>query len=113
MTARIDGGRINFCARFPIEPDETGASLTAKCVRHGVPLFFELLDVLTRDEAALPRIEQHLGQRRYYGPEVPEEGVVDWTNAAEFTGGLHADDDMKANPVRRTAIERSAHSPWR
>jgi methionyl-tRNA formyltransferase len=45
MTPEVDAGPIAYSAELPIEPGDTGASLTANCVRHGLPLVGRLPDL--------------------------------------------------------------------
>jgi methionyl-tRNA formyltransferase len=80
MDEGIDTGPIAFAAELPIEDDDTGLTLNAKCVRAGLPLLHDLLHAAARD--AIPRIPQPLGPRRYYGREIPHEGRLIWTESA-------------------------------
>ena len=65
MEAGIDTGPIAFESRFPIEPDETGLSLTSKCIREGERLVKRLL------EGEIPKTPQDLSKRQYYGKGPP------------------------------------------
>jgi methionyl-tRNA formyltransferase len=78
MNAGIDTGPVAYSASFAIDDSDTGLSLTAKCVRHGVPLLSRLVDDATRDASSIPALEQDLQRRRYFGPEAPNEGRVIW-----------------------------------
>jgi methionyl-tRNA formyltransferase len=80
MDEGIDTGPIAYSSEFPLDEDETGLTLSAKCVRAGLPLIQDLLEDSTR--RAIPRIPQPPGVRRYYGREIPHEGRVIWTEAA-------------------------------
>ena len=82
MEARIDTGPVAYSASFPIDDEETGLSLTAKCVRHGVPLLLRLIADAARDPASIPALEQDLQRRRYFGREVPNDGRVRWSSTA-------------------------------
>jgi methionyl-tRNA formyltransferase len=83
MEPEIDTGPIAFAAEFELGPDETGLSVSAKCVRHGVPLVERLLAVAAMDPAAIPRIEQDPSRRRYFGrAEVPDGGRIVWSRPA-------------------------------
>jgi methionyl-tRNA formyltransferase len=82
MAPGIDTGPVAYRASFEIEAAETGLSLTAKCVRHGVPLVLGLVADAARDPASIPLLEQDLDKRRYFGREVPKNGNVDWNAPA-------------------------------
>jgi len=84
MAPKIDGGAIVFRDQWNMDGRETGASLTEKSVRHGLPLFAKLLNVLERIPETLPRERQDPAQRCYYGRLVPESGIVDWHQTAVF-----------------------------
>jgi UDP-4-amino-4-deoxy-L-arabinose formyltransferase/UDP-glucuronic acid dehydrogenase (UDP-4-keto-hexauronic acid decarboxylating) len=83
MDAGIDTGAIAYEASFAIEDSDTGLSLTAKCVRHGVPLVLRLLADATRDPRSVPAAAQDLKGRRYFGRDVPNAGNVVWSVGAD------------------------------
>ncbi|MGH8908576.1 MAG: methionyl-tRNA formyltransferase [Egibacteraceae bacterium] len=78
MAAKVDAGHIAFADSFEIEPRDTGLTLTAKCVRRGLPLVDALLDLASTDPAGIPAIRQDLSLRRYFGRRVPHGGWVPW-----------------------------------
>jgi methionyl-tRNA formyltransferase len=80
MDDGIDTGPIAYEAALDITDEDTGFSLSAKCVRAGLPLLQHLLAAAT--EGAIPRWPQPSQRRQYYGREVPQEGRVDWTRPA-------------------------------
>jgi methionyl-tRNA formyltransferase len=80
MDEGIDTGPLAYSAEFPIEHDETGLTLTAKCIRAGLPLLHDLLAAAIKD--GIPRRPQPSGLRRYYGREVPHEGRLIWSESA-------------------------------
>jgi methionyl-tRNA formyltransferase len=80
MDQGIDTGPIAFTAELPIEDDDTGLTLSAKCVRAGLPLLHDLLSAASH--AAVPQVPQPPGPRRYYGHEVPHQGRLIWTESA-------------------------------
>jgi methionyl-tRNA formyltransferase len=82
MDARIDSGPVAYRASFAIDRADTGLSLTAKCVRHGVPLLLRLVADAARDPSSIPASEQDLQRRRYFGREVPNEGRLVWADSA-------------------------------
>jgi methionyl-tRNA formyltransferase len=82
MEAEIDAGPIAYRASFAIEDGDTGLSLSAKCVRHGVPLLSQLIADAAHDPSSIPALQQDRQKRRYFGREVPNEGRVSWTAPA-------------------------------
>jgi methionyl-tRNA formyltransferase len=79
MAAEIDAGPIAYEAVFEITADDTALSVSAKCVRHGVPLLERLLAAAVEGPGAVPAVEQDLSRRRYFGREVPHGGRVPWS----------------------------------
>ena len=82
MDARIDSGPVAYRASFAIESADTGLSLMAKCVRHGVPLLLQLVADAARSPSSIPAVEQDLRRRRYFGRESPNGGRVVWGDSA-------------------------------
>ncbi|HEX6433943.1 MAG TPA: formyltransferase family protein [Gemmatimonadales bacterium] len=80
MDDRIDTGPIAYSSEFPLDENETGLTLSTKCIRVGLPLIQHLLEDSARQ--AIPRTPQLSGVRRYYGREIPHQGRVIWTEAA-------------------------------
>jgi methionyl-tRNA formyltransferase len=101
MDAGIDTGAIAYYASFAIEDSDTGLSLTAKCVRHGVPLVLRLVADATQDPHSVPVVAQDLKGRRYFGREVPNGGNVAW--------GVRADEVVR---FIRAADYSPFESPW-
>lgn len=83
MTAQIDTGPVAFRQEIPTDDTDTGLTLSAKCVREGVPLLVKLLDLALEDPAAIPSLPQDPARRRYYGREVPENGRLRWSQPAD------------------------------
>ena len=81
MEPGIDTGAIAYESSFDIEPGETGLSLSLKCVREGLPLFDRLLE--DAEAGRIPKSEQDLSRRRYFGREAPQEGKLEWGRPAE------------------------------
>lgn len=80
MEPGIDTGAIAYERSFEISEEETGLSLSLKCVREGLPLLGQLLEDAVAGEP--PRREQDLSNRRYFGREVPQDGKVEWRRPA-------------------------------
>jgi methionyl-tRNA formyltransferase len=78
MAPTVDAGHIAFAASFEIEPADTGLTLSAKCVRYGLPLLDALLERAATDPAAIPSLTQDLSRRRYFGRRVPHDGWIPW-----------------------------------
>jgi methionyl-tRNA formyltransferase len=77
----IDTGAIAFEQRFPISDDDTGLSLSARCVREGLPLVDELVATAERGDA-IPARPQDLRKRRYFGRQPPQDGRLSWSAPA-------------------------------
>ena len=82
MDEGIDTGPIAWLERFRIDDTDTGLSVSAKCVRAGLPLVFRLLTVAAEEPAAIPREPQDPSRRRYFSPGPPAGGSVEWTQPA-------------------------------
>jgi methionyl-tRNA formyltransferase len=78
IVPELDAGPIAYEAQFDIEDRDTGGTVMAKCVRHGLPLISRLLDACSTDPDAVPAIVQDAARRRYFGREVPHGGAVPW-----------------------------------
>lgn len=84
ITNTIDTGDIIDEARFSINETETGLSLSAKCVKHGIPLVKKLLNNLQTHPDSITRTKQDLSLRTYYsGKEIPNQGRIQWKNTAK------------------------------
>jgi methionyl-tRNA formyltransferase len=82
MDVRIDSGPVAYSASFAVDGTDTGLSLTAKCVRNGVPLLLQLVADAARNPSAIPADQQDLRRRRYFGREVPNAGRLVWAEPA-------------------------------
>ena len=83
MDPAVDTGPIAYEAWFDLTESDTGLSVSARCVREGVPLIERLLDVAANDPAAIPAEPQDLSKRRYYRRgEVPDDGRIAWSRPA-------------------------------
>src|SRR5262245_19991231 len=82
MEPGIDTGNIAYQEMVAVGADETGLSLTTKCIDAGLPLVLRLLEVAAEDPSAIPSIAQDLTKREYFGREVPEGGKLSWESPA-------------------------------
>jgi methionyl-tRNA formyltransferase len=83
MTSELDSGPVAFREELITEENETGLTLSVKCVRAGVPLLLRLLDAASEDPVLIPRVTQDRSRRRCHGREVPENGRLRWSHTAE------------------------------
>jgi methionyl-tRNA formyltransferase len=84
MEPGVDTGDIAYESRFELTESDTGLSVSARCVREGVPLIERLLETAAEDPEAIPRRRQDLSRRRYYKrADVPDEGRIEWTRPAK------------------------------
>ena len=82
MDDGIDTGAVAYMEWFEVSDTDTGFAVSAKCVRHGVPLVLKLVQTAARDASAIPRTEQDLSRRRYFRPGLPQQGRLDWSRSA-------------------------------
>jgi methionyl-tRNA formyltransferase len=78
MDAGIDTGPVAYRAVVSVGDEETGLSLSLKCIDHGLRLVAELLHAAVSDRGAIPRIDQDVRRRRYFGAGPPHGGRIDW-----------------------------------
>lgn len=101
MLAGIDTGPIAYQAMVDVTDDDTGLTVSTKCVKAGLPLVNQLLETAASNPSAIPKIEQDLSKREYFGRDVPNKGFVDW--------------ECPARDVRnfiRACDYAPFHSPW-
>jgi UDP-4-amino-4-deoxy-L-arabinose formyltransferase/UDP-glucuronic acid dehydrogenase (UDP-4-keto-hexauronic acid decarboxylating) len=82
MDGGIDTGPVAYQAEMAIEGNDTGLTLSAKCVRAGLGLIQNLLEAAA--EGTVPRRPQPSGVRRYYGRETPQGGGLHWHKSAAW-----------------------------
>ena len=82
MVPKIDAGAIAYQIEFPIDPADTCARVSYKCVTHAVSLLECLLEVAAANPDAIPRIPQDLTQRKYFHAGPPDEGCIRWARPA-------------------------------
>ena len=89
MTNEVDAGAVAYAAEFEVGPRETGVSLGAKCVRHGIPLVERLLAAAAEGgRSSIPAFEQDRSRRRYFRHGPPAEGWVPWAEPAARVDAL-------------------------
>ena len=83
MHPEIDSGPIAYSASFDLSDDDTGLSVSARCVGHGVPLVERLLAAADAGADRIPVLPQDLTRRRYFRRgEVPDGGKLAWNQPA-------------------------------
>jgi UDP-4-amino-4-deoxy-L-arabinose formyltransferase/UDP-glucuronic acid dehydrogenase (UDP-4-keto-hexauronic acid decarboxylating) len=82
MEPGIDTGPIVYQEMFAIEPEDTGLSLSVRCIQRGLPLLERLLEVAGAG-LAIPLISQDLDRREDFGKDVPQAGWLRWTDKAQ------------------------------
>jgi methionyl-tRNA formyltransferase len=93
MDAGVDTGPIAYSASFDVLESDTGLALAGKCVRHGIPLIVQLVRDASLDWRRIPRFDQDLQRRRYFGRSAPRNGRIDWScRAAEIARFVRAAD---------------------
>jgi methionyl-tRNA formyltransferase len=84
LVPEIDAGPIVYQEGFGIEREETGLSLSAKCVSVGVPLVLRLLETAAQAPSNIPLSPQDLTKREYFGRDVPLNGNLSWNRPARW-----------------------------
>jgi methionyl-tRNA formyltransferase len=93
MSAGIDEGLIAYQELFDLSEKDTGFSVSMRCITLGLDMLNRLLETLSRDPGAVPRVAQDLSRRRYFGREKPFGGRVPATmTAAELARFVRASD---------------------
>jgi UDP-4-amino-4-deoxy-L-arabinose formyltransferase/UDP-glucuronic acid dehydrogenase (UDP-4-keto-hexauronic acid decarboxylating) len=101
MEPGIDTGAIAYEAAFDITPDDTGLSVSLRCIREGIPLLTRLLEDAAAGRAAIPSRPQDLARRRFYGRDAPDGGRLRWDRSARDVVNLVRASDYDPFP-----------SPW-
>ena len=101
METGIDTGEIAFTAPVPIGRQDTGLTLSATCVRAGLPLIAALLRVAAWNPHHIPAIPQDLTRRRYFGREGPHPRGIPWDLPAR-----------RLDAFVRACNYGPFHSPW-
>ena len=82
LVPEIDAGPVVYQESVGVGSEDTGLSLTVKCVNIGVPLISRLLEAAAQGPSHIPLIPQDLSKREYFGREVPENGTLSWDRPA-------------------------------
>jgi methionyl-tRNA formyltransferase len=83
MTPEIDAGPIAYQALFGVSANDTGLTVSMKCVRLGVPLVSKVVEAAALHATAIPKIEQDPRERTYFPPGPPDDGRVLWSGSAQ------------------------------
>lgn len=82
ITNKIDAGDIIDEAVVPVTESDTGLTLSAKCVTHGLPLIEKFLEDLHNPDTITTRKQNH-GERVYYSRNnIPGGGKINWNSPA-------------------------------
>jgi methionyl-tRNA formyltransferase len=93
LVPEIDAGPIVCQERVEIDSEDTGLTLTAKCVSAGGPLILRLLEAAAQEPPNIPLVPQDLSKREYFGYRVPENGNLSWHRPArQIANFVHASD---------------------
>jgi methionyl-tRNA formyltransferase len=82
IVPEIDAGPIVYQESVGVGSEETGLSLTVKCVNIGVPLILRLLEAAAQGPSNIPMIPQDLSKREFFDRKVPENGNLSWNRPA-------------------------------
>ncbi len=86
MTATVDTGAIAYESWFDIGPADTGLRVATRCAREGVALLEQLVEDAAKGE--VPALPQAPDGRRWFGREVPHDGVLPWDAGARRVADL-------------------------
>ncbi len=94
MAAGIDAGPIAYVEKFELGDNDTGLSVSNKCVVLGLPLIIRLLEAAATARDSIPAEPQDSGTRRLFKRgDVPNEGRLNWTESArQITAFVRAAD---------------------
>ncbi len=83
MLSGIDTGPIAFEEHFALSAEDTGFSVSARCVTAGVPLIERLLDTAHRSVNEIPKVAQDTSKRRFFNAsDIPNNGWINWNDSA-------------------------------
>jgi len=82
MVPEVDAGPIAYQELFNIGAQETGLTLSTRCIRVGILLALRLLDT-ARASGEIPRVPQALAEREYYGKGPPQKERICWEQSAK------------------------------
>ena len=88
LVSEIDAGPIVYQKAIAIDSEETGLTLTAKCVSVGLRLVERLLAAAAQGPTNIPLVGQDLSKREYFGREVPANGHLSWNRPARRIGNF-------------------------
>jgi methionyl-tRNA formyltransferase len=79
MEPEIDTGPIAYQSMFDLAEDDNGVSVSARCVKLGLPLVLGLLDGAASDPGSIPAVRQDLSLRSYFGARPPYDCRLRWS----------------------------------
>jgi methionyl-tRNA formyltransferase len=82
MMAGIDTGSIAYQALFDIDDNDTGFSVSVKCIKFGLELVKKLLETAAISPELIPTIQQDFSLREYFGRGTPDDGWLNWSRPA-------------------------------
>lgn len=78
MDAGVDTGPIASAASFRISENDTGLSVSARCVSESIPLLTRLLEDAATEPASIRAMPQSNRKRTYFSRQPPNDGAVSW-----------------------------------
>jgi methionyl-tRNA formyltransferase len=82
MTPEIDAGPIIYQSSFPVAQEDTGFSLSLRCIKEELLLVSRLLAALGENPQKLPQTPQNPATLQYLTRTVPHDGQVIWSLTA-------------------------------
>jgi methionyl-tRNA formyltransferase len=111
MVPKIDAGEIVLQDVFAIADDDTGLSLSLKCVKAGLLLMEQLLAIAAADPRRIPLAPQDRSRREYFGRQVPHDGCISWSmTAAEIVNFVRACDYLPFPSPWGQPMARTSHT---
>ncbi len=80
MSPDVDTGDIAYQEMFDLDGNDTGRTVSTKCVRLGVPLVNRLLT--DAGTGSIPQVQQDLSKRRYFLKKDKPDVRIDWSKSA-------------------------------
>jgi methionyl-tRNA formyltransferase len=81
MTSTVDAGPVFARTDFELTGEETAIGVYGRCVREGLELVSDLLEVAIAG-GPIPAVDQDSSKRRWFGAGVPDDVTIDWSHPA-------------------------------